>query len=109
MSASSGNNNATLSSSSGYSGIEEHSGPLHSFLEHATVLIFPIVLVLNLHWASSRLYKLELLWLLALAIPLGVLLGDFISGIVHWAADTYGSEDMPIIGPSLVKPFRLHA
>jgi hypothetical protein len=34
--------------------------------------------------------------------------GDFISGIVHWAADTYGSEDMRIIGPSLVKPFRLH-
>jgi hypothetical protein len=108
MSVSSGNNNGTLNPSSGYSGIEEHSGPLHSFLEHVTVLIFPIVLVLNLHWASSRLYELELLWLIALAIPLGVLLGDFISGIVHWAADTYGSEDMPVIGPSLVKPFRLH-
>jgi hypothetical protein len=37
-----------------------------------------------------------------------VILGDFVSGIVHWAADTYGSEDMPVIGPSLVKPFRLH-
>jgi hypothetical protein len=108
MSASSGNNNVALNSSAGYSGVVEHSGPLHSFLEHATVLIFPVVLVLNLHWASSDLYKLELLWLIALAIPLGVILGDFVSGIVHWAADTYGSEDMPVIGPSLVKPFRLH-
>ncbi|HEY6230015.1 MAG TPA: fatty acid desaturase CarF family protein [Pyrinomonadaceae bacterium] len=94
--------------SSGYSGVVEHSGPLHSFLEHSTLLIFPVVFFLNLHWAGSRLYELELLWLIAFAVPLGIVGGDFISGIVHWAADTYGSEDMPVIGPSLVKPFRLH-
>jgi ubiquitin-conjugating enzyme E2 variant len=94
--------------SKGYSGIEEHSGPLHSFLEHSSVLIFPVVFCLTLHGAASRLYELELLWLVALAVPLGIVGGDFISGIVHWAADTYGSEDMRVIGPSLVKPFRLH-
>jgi plasmanylethanolamine desaturase len=93
---------------SGYSGVEERSGPLHSFLEHTTLLIFPVVFVLNLHWAGSRLYELEMLWLVALAVPLGIVGGDFISGLVHWAADTYGSEDMKVIGPSLVKPFRLH-
>jgi hypothetical protein len=108
MSAYSGNNINTSNSSSGYSGVEEHSGPLHSFLEHVTVLIFPVVFALNLHWAGSRLYELELFWLIALAIPLGVVGGDFVSGLVHWAADTYGSEDTPLIGPSLVKPFRLH-
>ncbi len=108
MSASPGNKSFARNASSGYSGIEEHSGPLHSFLEHSTLLIFPVVFVLNLHWAGSRLYELELLWLVALAVPLGIIGGDFISGIVHWAADTYGSEDMRVIGPSLVKPFRLH-
>jgi ubiquitin-conjugating enzyme E2 variant len=108
MSAYSGNKNDTISSSAGYSGVVEHSGPLHSLLEHASIVIFPVVLVLNLHWASTRLYNLELLWLLVLAIPLGVILGDLVSGLVHWAADTYGSEDMRVIGPSLVKPFRLH-
>ena len=108
MSASLGNNRVTTSSSPGYSGVVEHSGPLHSFLEHATLVIFPVVLVLNLYLASFRLHERELLWLLALAIPLGVVAGDFVSGIVHWAADTYGSEDTPMIGPSLVKPFRLH-
>jgi len=92
----------------GYSGVVEHSGPIHSFLEHSTLLIFPVVFVLNVHWAGSRLYELELFWLLMLAIPLGLLGGDFISGLVHWAADTYGSEDTRLIGPSLVKPFRLH-
>jgi hypothetical protein len=71
-------------------------------------MILPVVFVLNLYWAGSRLYELDQLWLVALAIPLGIIGGDFISGIVHWAADTYGSEDMRVIGPSLVKPFRLH-
>jgi hypothetical protein len=95
-------------SSSGYSGLEEHSAPLHAFLEYATSLVFPVLFALNLYWASSRLYELELLWLLALAVPLGVVGGDFVSGVVHWAADTYASEDTPIVGPSLVKPFRMH-
>ena len=108
MAASLEHKRVNANSSSGYSGVEEHSGPLHSFLEHSTVLIFPVVFALNLHWAGSRLYELELLWLVALAVPLGIVGGDFISGIVHWAADTYGSEDMRVIGPSLVKPFRLH-
>ena len=107
MSAAS-NKTFTRNSSSGYSGMEGHSGPLHSFLEHSTLMIFPVVFALNLHLAGSRLYERELLWLVVLAVPIGIIGGDFMSGIVHWAADTYGSEDMPVIGPSLVKPFRLH-
>jgi len=102
------NKNLNYRSSAGYSGVVEHSGPLHSFLEHSSLLLFPVVFALNLHWAGSHLYELELLWLIAIAVPLGIVGGDFISGLVHWAADTYGSEDMRVIGPSLVKPFRLH-
>ena len=108
MSAYSESKNVAINSAAGYSGVVEHSGPVHSFLEHAAIVIFPVVLLLNLYWASSHLHKLQRLWLIALAIPLGVVLGDFVSGLVHWAADTYGSEDMRVIGPSLVKPFRLH-
>jgi hypothetical protein len=33
---------------------------------------------------------------------------DFISGFVHWAGDTIGSETMPIVGAHFVKPFRFH-
>lgn len=92
----------------GYSGVVEHSAPLHSFLEHAALILFPFAFGLNLYFAVTRLHELELLWLLALAIPLGIVGADFVSGLVHWAADTYFSEDTPIMGPSLVKPFRLH-
>jgi hypothetical protein len=108
MSASLGHIHIKSGSLSGNSSIEEHSGPIHSFLEHTSLLIFPVVFVLNLHRATSRLYELELVWLLVLAVPLGIIGGDFISGIVHWVADTYGSEDLPLIGASLLKPFRRH-
>ncbi|HVZ75392.1 MAG TPA: fatty acid desaturase CarF family protein [Polyangia bacterium] len=41
-------------------------------------------------------------------ITVGYFLTDFISGFVHWAGDTLGSETMPIIGATFVKPFRFH-
>ncbi len=81
---------------------------MHSFLEYSTSIVFPVLFALNLHWAGSRLYELDLLWLIALAIPLGIIGGDLVSGIVHWAADTYCSVDTPVVGASLVKPFRMH-
>jgi hypothetical protein len=92
----------------GYSGVEEHSTPFHAFLEHSTTFLFPVTLVGSLYFSLSQLHELELLWLALLAIPLSLILGDLVSGLVHWTADTYFSEDTPIIGQSLVKPFRLH-
>jgi len=106
MSASVGDNNTQQSS--GYSGLAEQSGPLHAFFEYSTVLVFPFLFIVNLHWASTRLYEFELFWLIAIAIPLGVIGSDFITGLLHWVADTYGSEDTPVLGQSFVKPFRLH-
>ena len=93
---------------SGYSGIEERSGPLHAFLEHSMLYSFPIVFGLSLYFSVNRLYELELLWWAILAFPIAHLSGDLVSGFVHWAADTYGSEDTPVVGQSLIKPFRLH-
>ncbi len=93
---------------SGYSGIQEHSAPLHAFLEHSMLYAFPIVFILCLYASLSRLYELDLIWWAALAIPVALLWGDLVSGFVHWAADTYGSEKTPVVGSSLIKPFRMH-
>lgn len=99
---------ASASLASGYSGIVEHSTPTHAFLEHSTSILFPILFFPNVYFSFDRLYQLELLWLAALAIPLALVLGDLIGGLVHWAADTYFSEDTLVVGPALIKPFREH-
>ena len=33
---------------------------------------------------------------------------DLMSGVVHWVADTWGHESWPVIGPRLLRPFRVH-
>jgi plasmanylethanolamine desaturase len=47
-------------------------------------------------------------WWAPPALFAGVLAADFGSGVVHWAADTWGRDDMPIIGHRLLVPFRVH-
>ena len=46
---------------------------------------------------------------LALAgVPLGWLVADLLSGIVHWFCDRFFEETSPVIGRVLIAPFREH-
>jgi plasmanylethanolamine desaturase len=47
-------------------------------------------------------------WRLVGAIVFGAFAADFVSGLVHWAADTWGRETLPLIGRRLLRPFRVH-
>ena len=42
------------------------------------------------------------------AVFLGIVAADFVSGMVHWACDTWGRADIPILGTIVLKSFRLH-
>jgi ubiquitin-conjugating enzyme E2 variant len=43
-----------------------------------------------------------------IAVLAGFLAADFVSGFVHWIGDTWGTPDWPILGQSLIRPFREH-
>ena len=46
--------------------------------------------------------------LMLLLLPLGVAFSDFVTGLVHWFADTFFDEDTPLLGPALIYAFRDH-
>ena len=99
---------ARLPSALGYSGIVDESGALHSVVEHVMTYAFGVLCVVNFYLAAR-----EFGWgtLIAAVIVGGLvawMLADFVSGLIHWFADTYGSENMPLFGPWLIKPFRQH-
>jgi ubiquitin-conjugating enzyme E2 variant len=66
--------------------------------------------------ALALVYLAGLVHLLAGASPLalaaGLLLGglgaDLLTALVHWACDTWGSEETPWLGAGLIKGFREH-
>jgi ubiquitin-conjugating enzyme E2 variant len=47
-------------------------------------------------------------WPTLLMILLGLVGADFVSGVVHWAGDTWGTERTPVVGWRFVRPFRFH-
>ena len=73
---------------------------ISSILGYATLM----VLLARRLWPEGRTQP----WLMLSALLTGFLAADFVSGFVHWAADTWGSTEMPVIGNALIRPFREH-
>src|SRR5438132_12081701 len=68
------------------------------------------VYILAMIWLAWRIAPRALAspWLALCAFMTGFVGADFISGFVHWAADTWGTTEWPLVGQALIRPFREH-
>jgi hypothetical protein len=65
-------------------------------------------LLLAWHLYRIAAAPVSLGWWVVFAAIAGMAAADFLSGIVHWTADTWGSEGMPVVGRRFLHPFRVH-
>jgi plasmanylethanolamine desaturase len=81
-------------------------GGLARAIEISSLIGAGILLVANIaHVVTARLV---LHWWSPLIVLAAALAADLVSGLVHWTADTWFSETMPVLGRRFLRPFRVH-
>ncbi|XP_053200347.1 plasmanylethanolamine desaturase-like [Panonychus citri] len=75
--------------------------------EKISITICSILITLNAYylWLNFDSVKWFTVFLAAIS---GIIAADFISGLVHWSADTWGSVELPLVGKAFIRPFREH-
>lgn len=66
-----------------------------------------ILLIIDLLYLVRYFDSSHLSYIILYAFA-GICTADLASGLVHWAADTWGTVEFPVIGQALLRPFREH-
>jgi plasmanylethanolamine desaturase len=72
------------------------------------VSVFAVIALVVVHLV--RFVQVQDLWKwpTVIAVLLGLFAADFVSGLLHWIGDTWGSEHSTGIGARFIRPFRFH-
>jgi ubiquitin-conjugating enzyme E2 variant len=81
-------------------------GNLTRVAEISFIVLAATLLVANVVRAAAAGVLLR--WWTPLVVVIAACAADFVSGLVHWAADTWFSETMPVLGRRFLRPFRVH-
>ncbi len=76
-------------------------------LEYLAIGVFAVLSL----WAFVRLSQAAGYYFLLIAVPAAILawlLVDLMSGFMHFALDSWGSVQTPIVGKAFIRPFREH-
>jgi ubiquitin-conjugating enzyme E2 variant len=87
--------------------------PGHDAISRTTraIEVGSLVVALALVFANAvRILSTDLLlhWWAPVVVAAAAVAADFVSGLVHWTADTWFSETMPVLGRRFLRPFRVH-
>lgn len=74
----------------------------------ASSIVLTMILVGWVGWSVVELAARGWWLAIAIAIPIGIATIDFVTGVVHWACDRFGSADTPVVGALLIRAFREH-
>jgi len=75
--------------------------------EIACVLINAAFLLVTAYQVG-KLIEITNIWLIVVACILAMVMADLFSGLVHWAADTWGNLNTPLVGKTFIRSFREH-
>jgi len=76
-------------------------------LECAAIGLFALLAAWSL-WRLVVAAEWRLFAVLLVAVPTGWLTSDLLSGVLHWAFDSWGSVNTPVVGSAFIRPFREH-
>lgn len=77
------------------------------WIEYLSIALFAALASFGL-WRLVEASGLGFFAVALVAVPLGWIASDLLSGLLHFAFDTLGSVDTPLVGRAFIRPFREH-